>query len=252
MARQRGREVKSPNSGGEDPELTDEELQQQTEQRRKAAMESPFSQETDQNYLTDAEANDGATEPEPELVVTASGKDGAEPVRENRREKRLREERERGPLARYKFRIMVGASIGQDYEEPIIVDTTTGKPRADRRRPSKMFKTGEIQWSNHDLAKKHNRPGSIKYRLVEDFGEKAYTDGIDPNKHDPKVRVGGRDVQYNDEPPVELPKKSDLEAMSYGDLRQYAAEQEYDLSGCHSKEDVIKAIIKEQKKAQRG
>lgn len=255
MARRKGTQSHASDESGEDRELSDEELQEQQEARRQKAMASPFSAESDQNLTEDYEANGGETEPAPELAVVKSGKDGGEPVRENRREKRLREERAKGPLARYKFRVMVGSMIGQDYEEPIIEDPETGEPRKDRRRPSKMFKTGDTVWANVDLAKKHNRPSSIKFRLVEDFGDKAYTDGIDPTKNKEKIRIGGQTKELNEEERVDLPKRKDLEGMNLGELRQYAANEEFDLTGCHTKDDVINVILREQKaaaKAQRG
>ena len=228
---------------GEDRELTDEQLARRDAKRQEQAG---FQQmESDQEMKSDAEANGGATEEEPELAVV--GNEGGRPVRENRREARLKAEAERGPLARYEFRLMVGTHSGQDYEQPIIADSETGEPRKDRRRPSRTYKASDRVWDNQDLAKLHNRPNSIKFRLIKDWGSSAYTDGVDPNAKYQK-RAGGRPGENIEEDRPEMFKKEDLSDMNLGDLRQFAAREEFDLSGCHTKEEIINALVAQQRK----
>jgi hypothetical protein len=244
---------------GEDKELTDEQLARREELRAQGAARASgqapgpgvVNSEPDQNFKTDAEANGGKTVKEPELAVVGYDKEG-KPIKENRREARLRAEAERGPLARYEFRLMVGGHQGQDYDAPIMMDTDTLQARKDRRRPTRTYAAGERVWDNIDLAKVFNRPNSIKFRLVKDWGPTAYTDGVDPEAHRRPKRAGGRPGENAAEEEPEVPKKDDLREMSVGELRELAAREEVDLPGSHAtKDEIIDTLHSEMRKKSR-
>ena len=138
------------------------------------------------------------------------------------------------PYARYEFKIMNGSSQGQDYTQPPIEDTL-GNIRQDRRRPSKIYRTGEHQWSNTDLASVHNKQMSQKFKLVKDYGEGAYTDGIKPE-------VKGPPNPHKDEFKDGRISEKELQGMSVGELRRYAADSDIDVTGCHNKHDLVTRI----------
>lgn len=232
-----------PESGG----LTEEQMARRQELKTQDEIRRTHPLESDQKMTSDEEANGG----EANTGQSSGGRDivvteyrGQKPVRENRREARMREEAKRGPLARYEFRLMVGGHAGADYEQKPMTDPVTGEVRADRRRPTRSYEAGERVWSNTDLAKSLNRPGSIKFKLIKDWGEQAYTDGIDPNAFRKPKRLGGRAGESLEEEQPELPKKSELEQMSYGELREFAAREEIELHGSRTKEEVVQAIMK--------
>ena len=137
------------------------------------------------------------------------------------------------PYARYQFVVMDGAVSGQDYTKPILVNDK-GVPHPERRRPGKVYKTGTKIWSNLDLVKQYNRgPNTFRFKLLNDYGEGAYTDGIKP------VLTPTREPE-NDPDGVETDKF--LNSQNLGDLRRIAAADGVDLEGLETKGEIIKAI----------
>jgi hypothetical protein len=245
---------------GEDATPTDEQLARREEARAQNQIRTTgdagpgvFQSEPQEHYKTDAQANGGKTVKEPDLAVV--GYKEGKPIREDRREIRAKESGKSPPFARYEFRLMIGGHTGQDYEQPILTETVgdrAGQPRVDRRRPSRTYTAGEKVWDNIDLAAVLNRPNSIKFKLVKDWGEKAYTDGVDPNAYKTGKRVGGRPGENVAEEEPEVPKKAELADMTVGELRQFAANEEIDLPGSHAtKDELIDTIHSEMRRKSR-
>lgn len=162
------------------------------------------------------------------------GKTNATRQREQERTKS-----DKGPLARYQFRVMFGSSAGQDYTQPPQIDVS-GKVDAHGRRPTKLYRTGEVQWSNTNLAEQHNKPGSAKFRLVKDHGADADT----TPELVKKLQSGGvKGFAIKTDPEAETrQRRARLQGMDVGDLRSLAADNEVDLTGADTKEDIIAAL----------
>lgn len=92
-----------------------------------------------------------------------------------------------------------------------------------RTTTKRMFKPGEVVESEKDLAKLFNRPGSVKFERLPD---------------PPQAQIS----QSQETVAVQRKPDVDLEAMTVRDLRELAEQEEIDLSGATTKEQIVKAL----------
>lgn len=124
------------------------------------------------------------------------------------------------------FQLLAGIHVQHDKTKPILDEA--GKPIPGKFEPQTVH-TGEICESDTDLVAKH---GASKFRLVG--GTLRAT---------PPAAVKSP-VTPPEQPPVITPKASnaDLDRLSLKDLQAYAEDNEIDLKGAKSRDDVLKIV----------
>ena len=106
-----------------------------------------------------------------------------------------------------------------------------------------LFQQGSVVDSVSDLAAKFNSPGAVKFTAVP----------ADTEAH-PGIQMENlHSLPPQEEPLTEhskptesiVPDQSEetLKAMTVADIQKFAAEEEIDLSGCKTKEQMIKTIM---------
>lgn len=111
-----------------------------------------------------------------------------------------------------------------------------------KQKEVKIYKRGDVFESKHDLLKFNAGPGAMKFEKVDDQENqprRARTESASQTQQQHHTSV---------ETPAGKPPRNQqefvtaLEKMNEKDLRSLAAEEEIDLKGAKTKDDIVKAI----------
>ncbi len=107
------------------------------------------------------------------------------------------------------------------------------------QKENKIYKRGDVFESKHDLLKFNAGPGAMKFEKVEDTQPAKAAGTTRPPATPSREAVHG-----TPEPPPRNMNEflAALDKMSEKDLRALAAEEEIDLKGAKTKDDILKAI----------
>lgn len=108
-----------------------------------------------------------------------------------------------------------------------------------KQKEVKIYKRGDVFESKHDLLKFNAGPGAMKFEKVEEPPPRAASRAAAPPP-EPPPPPEAKTIQ----PPPRNQQEyhAALDKMTEKDLRALAAEEEIDLKGAKTKEDIVKAI----------
>jgi hypothetical protein len=109
-----------------------------------------------------------------------------------------------------------------------------------KHKEVKIYKRGDVFESKHDLLKFNAGPGAMKFEKVEESENqprRARTESPPPPPPHTVVETPAGKAPRNQQEFVAA-----LEKMNEKDLRALAAEEEIDLKGAKTKDDIVKAI----------